>query len=365
MAEIISSLNLGMASGVIAVVLVFGALIFFHELGHFLMARCFGMGVKTFSLGFGPVLASLTRGQTRYQLAALPLGGFVSLVGESATAEIPEGFSEKDSFSLRPAWQRFMVIAAGPVFNLILAWLICWGLMYAGGRNFVPPVVGEVLENSAAASSPLKSGDRIVSIDGVRVSRWLDIPALIQRGQGGELVMVIEKPDQGSVVFSLAPTKMKYNTPESGEVEYWGIGIKAPQAEHQTYGFLDAAGEGLREAADMVAYTWRALTDLLTRQVAFDNVGGPILIAQAIYSQVDYGLKNVFMIAALISINLGLLNLLPVPVLDGGHLLFLTAEMLAGKPVPARVQEKAMFVGIFLLLSLMVAATFNDLMRFF
>lgn len=351
--------------GTLAVVLVFGALIFFHELGHFGVARFFGMGVKTFSLGFGPALLSLKRGATNYQVAAVPLGGFVALVGESASAEIPEGFTEKDSFSLRPAWQRFLVIAAGPAFNLVLAWLICWGLMYAGGRNFIPPVVGQVLENSAAASSPLESGDRIVSIDGVSVSRWLDIPPLVQRGQGKSLVVTVEKPDQRVVVFSIEPTKLSQTTPDGEVVESWGMGIRAGEAQLQEFGFLESAREGLYEAGNMVVYTWRALGDLVTRQVSFDNVGGPILIAQAIYKQADHGMLNVLMIAALISVNLGILNLLPVPVLDGGHLVFLLAEMLVGKPVPVRVQEKAALVGLFLLLSLMLVATFNDVMRFF
>ncbi|MDL2216574.1 RIP metalloprotease RseP [Desulfovibrio sp. OttesenSCG-928-M14] len=351
--------------GTLAVIIVFGALIFFHELGHFCVARSFGMGVKTFSLGFGPALFSFKRGQTLYQVAAVPLGGFVALVGESATADMPEGFTHKDSFSLRPAWQRFLVIAAGPVFNLVLAWIICWGLMYAGGRNFIPPVVGEVLENSAAAQSPLEKGDRILSIDGVTVSRWLDIPPLVQRGQGKSLVIVVEKPDLNTVVFSIAPTQLTQTTADGEVIESWGIGIRAGEAERQSFGFVESAREGMFEAANMVTYTWRALTDLVTRQVAFDNVGGPILIAQAIYKQADHGLLSVLMIAALISVNLGILNLLPVPVLDGGHLIFLMTEMLVGKPVPARVQEKAMLVGLFLLLGLMVAATFNDVMRFF
>lgn len=352
-------------SGTLSVILVFGGLIFFHELGHFLAARAFGMGVKTFSLGFGPSLFAFTRGKTRYQLAALPLGGFVSLVGESADAEIPEEFTENESFTLRPAWQRFIVIAAGPLFNLVLAWLICWGLMFTGGRQFIPPVVGDILENSAAAESPLRAGDRILRIDGTDVRRWQDIPPLVQKGEGKSLTVLAERPDGSTVVFSLEPGRITQTTPGGETVESWGIGIRAGEVEHQEFGFIEAAGEGLSEAWHMVVFTWNAIRDLITRQLAFDNVGGPILIAQAIYQQADHGLLSVLMVAALISVNLGVLNLLPIPVLDGGHLFFLAAEMLAGRPVPARVQEKAMFVGLFLLLSLMVAATFNDVMRFF
>lgn len=351
--------------GTIAVVLVFGGLIFFHELGHFLAARSFGMGVKTFSLGFGPSLFAFKRGKTRYQVAALPLGGFVSLVGESASAEIPEGFTEGESFSLRPAWQRFLVILAGPVFNIVLAWFICWGLMWTGGRLFLPPVVGEILADSPAAESPLLPGDRILTIDGVRVSRWLDISPLVQRSEGNALLVGIQRPDETLLTFSLTPSRLTQTTAEGQTIEHWGMGIKAGEAERQQFGFVRSAWEGMVEAGNMVSYIWSALGDLLSRKVDLDNVGGPILIAQVVYKQTDHGLSSVLMLAALISVNLGVLNLLPIPVLDGGHLIFLSAEMIGGKPVPIRVQEKAMFVGLFLLLSLMVFATFNDVMRFF
>lgn len=351
--------------GGIAVVLVFGGLIFFHELGHFLVARGMGMGVKTFSLGFGPALWSSKRGNTVYQVAAVPLGGFVSLVGERDDAEIPKGFTPQESFALRPAWQRFLVIAAGSVFNLLLAWLICWGLVWINGRNFVPPVIGEIVEGSAAIESPLQAGDRIVSIDGQNIGRWSEMPQIIQRGGGKTVIVTARRTDETLITFSITPTLLKQTTPDGQTLEHWGMGIKPGDPVREEYGFLASACEGLLEAGNMVAFTWRAFGDLVSRKVAFDNVGGPILIAQAIYTQVDYGLVSVLMIAALISVNLGVLNLLPIPVLDGGHLLFLLVEMIVRRPVPARVQEKAMIVGLFLLLFLMVAATYNDVMRFF
>lgn len=352
-------------TGTIAVVLVFGGLIFFHELGHFAVARLFGMGVKTFSLGFGPVLLSFKGAKTRYQVAALPLGGFVSLVGERGGAELPEGFTEQESFALRPAWQRFMVILAGPVCNLLLAWFICWGLLWSGGRDFRPPVVGEISEDSPAMHSPLQAGDRILRIGGVEVTRWGEIGPLVQRSAGKEVVVTAQRPDGSSLIFSIAPALHKETTPEGQAFEVWVMGIRPGEVEHQEFGFFPAAYEGLLDARNMVSFIWRALGDLVTGAVAFDNVGGPILIAQTIHSQADSGLVSVLMIAAIISVNLGMLNLLPVPVLDGGHLVFLTVEMAAGRPVPQAMQEKAMFFGLFLLLALMVAATYNDIMRFF
>lgn len=350
--------------GTLAVVLVFGGLIFFHELGHFSAARALGMGVKTFSLGFGPSLFSFKRGKTTYQVAALPLGGFVSLVGESADAELPEEFTPQESFSLRPAWQRFIVILAGPIFNLLLAWFICWGLMWTSGRDFLPPLIGEIVAESPAAQSPLRTGDMIVAIDGVQVQRWLDISPLVQRAEGKNIVVTSEQPDGTRVTFSLAPERISQTTPEGQSIEGWAMGIKAGPIQHQEFGFFSSAKEGLVEAGRMATVIWQALGDLVSRKVAFDNVGGPLLIAQVIYTQTEQGIASVLMLAALISVNLGVLNLLPIPVLDGGHLIFLIVEMIGRRPVPVKIQEKAMIVGLALLLFVMVAATFNDVMRF-
>lgn len=352
-------------TGIIAVVLVFGGLVFFHELGHFLAARSFKMGVKTFSLGFGPPIVSRKRGKTVYQIAAVPLGGFVALVGETRDAEIPDEFDEKENFSLRPAWQRFIVVAAGSVFNLFLAWLICWGLMWNGGRTTVPPVVGEILADSAAAESPLKSGYRIISLNGISISRFTEMPPIVQASEGKEITVVAEEPDESLITFSLAPTMLSHTQPDGSVVESWSMGIRPAGATHEEFGFFEAAWEGVIEAKNMAAYTWKALSDLVTRKMAFDNVGGPIMIAQVIYKQADHGLINVLMLAALISVNLGVLNLLPIPVLDGGHLIFLLVEMAGRRPVPVAIQEKAMMAGLFLLISLMLAATFNDVMRIF
>jgi len=357
----------GTIPGTVAVVLVIGGLIFFHELGHFLVARFFKMGVKTFSLGFGPAVFSFKRGKTVYQVAAVPLGGFVSLVGfsESSPADVPGEFTAEENFSLRPAWQRFCVIAAGSLFNLLLAWIICWGIMWTNGRTVIPPVVGEILPHSAAAESPLRRGDTIISINGVDISRFGDIPPIIQRSQGNSITIVARQSSGNLTTFTLKPTLLSQTTPDGRQVESWGIGIRPGGVKREAFGFFASAREGMIEAGNMVAFTWRALGDLVSRKVAFDNVGGPILIAQAIYTQADRGLISVLLLAALISVNLGILNLLPVPVLDGGHLMFLLAEMVGRRPVPVNIQEKAMMVGLFLLISLMLAATFNDVMRFF
>ncbi|MCL1939779.1 MAG: M50 family metallopeptidase [Desulfovibrionaceae bacterium] len=355
----------GSLPGTIAVLLVFGGLIFFHELGHFLVARFFKMGVKTFSLGFGPAILSRKRGKTVYQIAAIPLGGFVSLVGETPSAEVPGEFSTEENFSLRPAWQRFCVIAAGSIFNLMLAWIICWGLVWVNGRTTIPPVVGEILPHSAAHESPLQIGDTIISLNGIGISRFMDMPPIVQASAGEDITVVARQPDESLITFTIKPTLLSQTTTDGHSVEAWSIGIRPGESTRETFGFIASAWEGMIEAKNMAIFIWKALGDLVSRKVAFDNVGGPILIAQVIYQQADHGLISVLMLAALISVNLGVLNLLPIPVLDGGHLLFLLVEMATGRQIPAKVQEKAMLVGLFLLLALMLAATFNDVMRIF
>jgi regulator of sigma E protease len=348
-----------------AVLLVFGGLIFFHELGHYLVARSFKMGVKTFSLGFGPAIISRKRGKTVYQVAAIPLGGFVSLVGETPTAAVPGEFTAEENFSLRPAWQRFCVIAAGSIFNLMLAWIICWGLVWVNGRTTIPPVIGEILPHSAAAESPLQTGDTIISLNGVSISRFMDMPPIIQGSADKDITVVVRQPDESLITFTIRPTLLSQTTTDGRSVETWSLGIRPGESIRETFGFIASAREGMIDAKNMVVFIWKALGDLVSRKVALDNVGGPILIAQVIYQQADHGLVSVLMLAALISVNLGVLNLLPIPVLDGGHLLFLLAEMATGRKIPAKIQEKAMLVGLFLLLALMLFATFNDVMRIF
>lgn len=351
-------------AGTIAIILVLGGLIFFHELGHFAAARALGMGVKTFSLGFGPPLLSLKRGKTVYQIAALPLGGFVSLVGETVDAFIPDGFNHKESFSLRPAWERFVVILAGPVFNLLLAWFICWGLVWTSGREFLPPVVGEIVQGTPAMDSPLRPGDTIIAVDGVKIERWAEIAPLVRRGEGKAVLVVAEQTDGITVTFSITPQRISQDTPNGQRLESWAIGITAGPVVVRDYGFWDSAKAGLQDAEHMAVVIWNALGNLLSRQESFSNVGGPILIAQTIYDQTAQGIANVLMVAAIISVNLGILNLLPIPVLDGGHLIFLLVEMLSSRPVPPKAQALAMYAGLALLLFVMVAATFNDVMRF-
>lgn len=383
-----------MLTTIIAVTLVLGGLIFFHELGHFAVARGFGMGVSTFSLGFGPKILKRKWGKTEYALSLIPLGGYVALVGEQDDSELPEGFTREESFSLRPAWQRLLVVAAGPVANMLLAWLLCWILAFAWGTPQLLPQVGGLVENGPAAKAGVEAGDTIVSINGQPIVDWEDMTHAIAASDGQPLRVELKRPHkpQSAVPPSdenaagpdsaaqaagkaadMPPSLLTVEiTPEMavrktifGEDEKaWLVGIRNTGAARLVeHGFWSAAVAGASQTSNMLALTWKSFVKLIERVVPLDQVGGPIMIMQMVGKQAHEGMAGLLALAALISINLGVLNLLPIPVLDGGQIVFCLWEMIFRRPVNARVQDYAMRVGLALLVTLMLLATYNDIWR--
>jgi regulator of sigma E protease len=368
---------------IIAVVVVLGGLIFFHELGHFAVARGLGMGVSTFSLGFGPKILKYRKGKTEYALSLVPLGGYVALVGESDPKDIPEGFTEKESFALRPAWQRLLVVAAGPAANIILAWLLCWTLALGWGTPVLLPQVGGVVQNGPADKAGIQPGDTIVSINGAAVANWQAMADAITQSNGKTLAVTLSRPDmapqaddqtradeaaqpeQGMIIsVYLTPERSIRKTIFGEEESAWLIGIRNSGAVRLVqHGFADAAIAGAGQTADMVSLTWQSFVKLAERVVPLDQVGGPIMIMQMVGKQAHEGLAGLLALAALISINLGILNLLPIPVLDGGQIVFCLWEIIFRRPLNARLQDYAMRAGIALLVALMLLATYNDLWR--
>ena len=372
-----------MLTTVIAVVVVLGGLIFFHELGHFAVARGLGMGVSTFSLGFGPKILKCRKGKTEYALSLVPLGGYVALVGESDPKDIPEGFTEAESFALRPAWQRLLVVAAGPAANIILAWLLCWALALGWGTPILLPQVGAVVQNGPADKAGIQPGDTIVSINGVAIANWQVMADAISQSDGKTLEVTLSRPDmapqadaqtrddevaqpeQGMIIsVELTPERSIRKTIFGEEESAWLIGIRNSGAVRlERHGFAGAAVAGAGQTADMVSLTWQSFVKLAERVVPLDQVGGPIMIMQMVGKQAHEGLAGLLALAALISINLGILNLLPIPVLDGGQIVFCLWEMVFRRPPNPRFQDYAMRAGIALLVALMLLATYNDLWR--
>lgn len=353
---------------IISVILVLGGLIFFHELGHFLMARLLGMGVSTFSLGFGPKILKHKWGQTEYAISLIPLGGYVALVGESDGADIPEGFTMQESFARRPAWQRLLVIAAGPVANILLAWLLCWTLAFVWGTPVMQPVIGGVQPDSPAFRAGIRSGDTIGAINGEPVKSWEAMSEAIGKSDGRPMRILIRRPEKDGVMEELhvevTAEKSTRKTIFGEDETAWLIGVRAGNAvATEPEPFWQAAKAGALQTWTMVSLTWQSFVKLAQRVVPLDQVGGPIMIAQMVGEQAHHGLAGLLALTALISVNLGILNLLPVPVLDGGQIMFCIYEMIFRRPVPPKAQEYATRIGLVLLLGLMVLATFNDIWR--
>jgi regulator of sigma E protease len=351
--------------GAFAVILVLGALIFFHELGHFLVARLLRIGVKTFSLGFGPRLLAFDRGRTRYQLSLVPLGGYVQLVGESAEDDQPDGFTAAENFSLRPPLHRMLVVAAGPVFNFVLAWVVLFGIYATAGKTEMATTVGSVQAESAAEAAGILPGDRIVALDGAPVHFWNDMTERIGASQGRPMEVTVER-DGATLVMEVTPRLAQRRSifGETITTPMLGVGSAGELATLPMHAG-SALIEGARDTWGYIVLTFNALVKIVERVIPLETVGGPIMIAQLVSQGAEQGIVSVLLLTAIISVNLGLINLFPIPVLDGGHILFFALEMVFRRPVPERWQVMTTRLGIVFLVALMGLAIFNDILRLF
>lgn len=349
-----------MITSIIAIVLVLGGLIFFHELGHFVVARIFGMGVKAFSLGFGPKLAGFTSGQTDYKLSLIPLGGYVALAGEQGEDE-PD-FPDDKLFSNRPAWQRLCVVAAGPFFNFLLAFIIYWFLALAQGQAVVLPLVGGVLPDSPAAEAGFVKDDMVTAIDGAPVDSWTQMVETIRAAEGRPLAVEVDRAGQ-RLTLTVTPRVNTYKNLFGENVTVPMVGIN--QAGQVRFEPIDGVG-----VAAAFQHTWymskvvvKGFVSILERLIPVESVGGPIMLAQMVHQSAQSGFFDLLGMMALISINLAIINLLPIPVLDGGHILFFGLEIVFRRPLNDRWKSMSMRIGLLLLLLLMSLAIFNDVRR--
>jgi regulator of sigma E protease len=273
-------------------------------------------------------------------------------------------FSGRELFCNRPAWQRMLVIAAGPAANFVLAWIIYCCLALTQGTSYLLPVIGTVVPDSPAASAGFAPGDVIAAIDKAAVTEWGQVSQAINASAGVAVEVEVRRGD-GTVFLRVTPRKGEWTTVFGEKVAAWQIGVEAAGTKGHVppLGPGSALVQGWRDTWAMTMLTVEGIVKLFQRIVPLDSVGGPIMIAQTVGQQAQAGILNVLAVAALISVNLGLLNLLPIPVLDGGHIAFLTLEMLFRRPVSLAVQEFSSRVGIVLLVGLMLFATWNDIMR--
>jgi regulator of sigma E protease len=345
-----------------AAVIGLGLLIVFHEFGHFLLAKLSGVGVLTFSVGFGPKLWVIKKGETEYALSAFPLGGYVKMVGEDPDEEVQQADIEK-SFAHKSLLKRVAIVVAGPGFNLLLAVFLFMVVFTFYGVPMMSTQVSGVEKGSPAERAGIVKGDRIVAIDGDAVKEWEELSQKIKGSGGRALNLQIRRGDETKNV-TVQPTQKEGRNIFGERKDDWIIGIGSQVSIEKGNPGL-AVVKAVYQTYDYAKLTLMAFYKMILGDVSPRNIGGPILIAQMAGQQAQEGLGSFLAFLAVLSINLGVLNLLPVPVLDGGHLLFFLVEAVIRKPVAVKYREVAQQVGICLLALLMVYAFYNDIVRFF
>ena len=355
----------------ISFLLVIGPLIFVHELGHYFVGRWFGVHAETFSIGFGREIGGWTDASgTRWKVGWLPLGGYVKFAGDmNAVGQAsPEWLAlpaeeRARTFQAKPVWQRFLIVAAGPVTNFLAAILILSGFNLAYGVPQTPAVIGTVRDGSAAEQVGLRPGDRIVRIDGTSVERFEDILPVVALKIGGPVRLEIER--EGRRFQVAAMPRMFSETDRFGnETRRPVLGIEPGDQVLAPVSAPGAVAASIRQCWVVVTTTLKGLGQIVTGSRSVKELGGPLKIAKFSGEQASMGLLHFLWFMAVISINLGFINLLPIPMLDGGHLFFYGIEAVRRKPLRPEAQEWAFRTGLAALLALMILVTFNDLASF-
>lgn len=351
-------------------IIVLGVLIFFHELGHFLVAKFFGVRVLKFSLGFGPKLIGKKVGDTEYLISAFPLGGYVKMLGEYGEEDKEEDDAqpltpeeEKKSFNNQHVFKRIAIVAAGPVFNLFLAFFILCGLYLITGKDVLAPKIGQVTKGTPAHRAGFLKGDTIVSIGDTPIDSWTGIKAFVKDKAGIPLEITINRNGR-FIGISVTPEKAVVKNEFGEDIKSSLIGIVVSgDLTKLKLGPWQAAREGFKDTLRWIELTCMVVVKLFQGTIPFKTVGGPIMIGQMTGQVAQQGLVYLFPFTAIISVNLGILNLFPIPVLDGGVIIFLLIELLIGKPLSLKKRELAQKVGVALLVLLMLAVTYNDIFR--
>jgi regulator of sigma E protease len=362
------------ASYIVPFVFVLSVVVFFHELGHFAVGRWCGVKVDVFSLGFGPELFHFfDKKGTRWRLAALPLGGFVKFHGDlnaasaadhDAVATMP-AHERAVSFFAQKVWKRAAIVAAGPIANFILSIVIFTLIFFSFGREVLTPRVNEVRANEAGAMAGFEKGDLIVSINGSDVGSWAEMQRIVQASAGTPLTFIVRRGAK-EVTLTAVPGLRELTTPFGTQrVGMIGLTAAADPSDWriERYSLPKAARIAVSETWYIVDRTGAYLGGLFAGREAADNISGPIGIAHMAGEVAKVGIVALFHFAAVLSVSVGLINLMPVPLLDGGHLLYYAVETLRGRPLSERAQEMGFRVGIALVGALMLFATANDIFR--
>lgn len=345
----------------ISFIVLLGILIFVHELGHFLAARLSGVGVQKFSLGFGPKIFGRTIGETEYVLSWIPLGGYVKLMGESGNEELsPE--DEKRSFSKQNVWKRIMIVAAGPAFNFLLA-VVIFMIVLMYGLPTLTAQIGEVQKDSAAYQAGMLKGDKIISLDGKKITYWEEIREIVAVTGAKQIDAVVERTGEQKRLL-ITPRLSKTKNLFGEDVSAYLIGVSpSGQTIIERKNPWEAVTSSVSKTWEISKLTVISVIKIFEGVISPKTLGGPIFIAQVAGDQVKEGIIPFILFMAILSINLGVINLFPIPVLDGGHILFYLIEVVIRREVSVKVREMAQQVGFVVLLMLMLFVIFIDIER--
>ena len=361
----------GILFTVAAFLLVIGPLIFIHEMGHYLAGRWFGVKADTFSIGFGREVFGWTdKRETRWKVGWLPLGGYVKFAGDMNPASTPSdewlalpAEERAKTFQAKPVWQRFIIVAAGPAVNFLFAILVYIALFASYGQPQTPPVAAAILPGSAAAEAGFQPGDRVLRIDNRRIERFEDMITYIAIHPEQPMRFELERAGQ-PLTINVTPRAEVQRDRFGNEARIGRIGFRPGGMEVVDLPPHRIVGAAFAQTGEVVRTMVVTLGQLFTGQRSIQEMGGPLKIAQFSGQQASLGWLDFVQFMVLISINLGFINLLPIPLLDGGHLLFYTIEGVRRKPLRPEAQEWAFRTGLAVLLALMIFVTFNDLASF-
>lgn len=345
---------------VLLVVIAFSVMILIHELGHFLVARRVGIKVEIFSLGFGPTLFSVKKNDIEYKICAIPLGGYVKMLGEDPSVATT---GDKREFGAQPAGNRFKVLISGAALNYLLGLLLI-AIVFMVGYPVITTKVGGLVDDYPAKKAGMLAGDRVLAIDGKAVSDWETLTDTMHKKTEGDVKVTIDR-NGSKMDFVIKPIVKQTKDILGNDVRIAQVGImNSDERSYLKYGPVESLIMGAKKQYNFVVMTFRGLWNMITGRLPFkENISGPVGIFKLMTAAAKIGIIPLLLITALVNTIIGVINILPIPPLDGGLILFLGIEKLRGRPLSKKVQEAAMQAGWVFFISLMLFATYNDILR--